>query len=269
MVKKQPDLSFKTIAPFLNIGENKTSKVFSYTGLGIGVLLLLCSVQMFININKLLKEKNIRKNGFDYISVTKTITNQNMGSDNRFQEKEIEDLIAQPFITDVAALHSNQFRAKVSAGSVIPFSSDLFLESIKNDFLDTVPPSFNWIPGQSEVPIILSADFLEMYNVYAPAYDLPQLSAKSISSINIILECYSLLGVQKFQGRIVAVSDRINSVLVPGSFLIWANKNFGNVTSAPPARVYLKTTDANSAELLNFIEQKNITSTRIKQNLEG
>lgn len=259
MVKKQPgpQLSFKTIAPFLSIGENKTSKIFSYTGLGIGVLLLLCSVQMYININQLLKEKNIRKNGFDYISVTKTITNQNMGSDNSFSEKEIEELKAQPFITDVAPLISNQFRAKASAGSIIPFSTDLFLESIKNDFIDTVPPSFTWKPGQADVPIIFSADFLEMYNVFAPAQDLPQLSASSISSINIVLECYSLFGVQNFRGRIVAVSDRINSVLVPESFLTWANKNYGNVTSAPAARLYLKTTDANSAELLHFIEQKN------------
>lgn len=258
-IKKQPapQLSFKTIAPFLNIGENKTSKLFSHTGLGIGVLLLLFSVQMYSNINQLLKEKNIRKNGFDYISVTKTITNQNMGSDNRFSEKEVEELKAQTFITDAAPLISNQFRAKASAGSIVPFSTDLFLESIKNDFIDTVPPSFTWKPGQADVPLIFSADFLEMYNVFAPAQDLPQLSASSISSINIVLECYSVFGVQNFRGRIVAVSDRINSVLVPETFLTWANKNYGNVTMVPAARVYLKTTDANSVELLHFIEQKN------------
>jgi hypothetical protein len=48
-------------------------------GLGIGVLLLLCSIQMFLNINTLLKEKSTRKDGADFISVTKTITNENMG----------------------------------------------------------------------------------------------------------------------------------------------------------------------------------------------
>jgi hypothetical protein len=96
-----------------------------------------------------------------------------------------------------------------------------------------------------------------MYNVFAPAQDLPQLSVNTISSINIILECYSLFGVQNFRGKIVAVSDRINSVLVPESFLTWANKHYGNVTSVPAARVYIKTTDANSTELLNFVQQKN------------
>ena len=250
-------ISFKTIAPFLNIGQNNTSRFFSYAGLGIGVLLLLCSVQMYININQLLKDKNPRKNGFDFISVTKTITNQNMGSDNRFTDADIKELQSQNFIKDAAPLISNQFRAKASAGAIIPFSTDLFLESVKNDFIDTVPPSFSWQPGQLDVPVIFSADFLEMYNIFAPAQGLPQLSESSVGSVNIILECYGPGGVQNFKGHIVALSDRINSVLVPENFLRWANTQFGNTPNAPAARVYLKTIDANDPELLNFLEQKN------------
>ena len=250
-------ISFSSIAPFLHAGQNKTSRMFSYAGLGIGVLLLLCSVQMYININHLLKEKNPRKSGFDFISVTKTITNQNMGSDNRFTISDISELKSQPFIKDAAPLISNQFRAKASAGNIIPFSTDLFLESVKNDFLDTVPPSFSWQPGQQDVPIIFSADFLEMYNIFAPAQGLPQLSEGSIGVVNIILECYGPGGVQNFRGHIVALSDRINSVLVPENFLVWANKEYGNSVNAPAARVYVKTTDANDPQLLSFLEQKN------------
>jgi hypothetical protein len=58
----------KTITPLLNTGKNKLSRLLSYFGLGIGVLLLLSSMQMFININQLLKQDNPRKNGFDFIS---------------------------------------------------------------------------------------------------------------------------------------------------------------------------------------------------------
>ncbi len=250
-------ISFKTIAPFLNIGENNTSKFFSFAGLCIGVILLLCSVQMYVNINLLLKDKNPRKNGFDFISVTKTITNQNMGSDNRFTDADIKELQTQVFIKDAAPLISNQFRAKASAGTIIPFSTDLFLESVRNDFLDTVPPSFSWQPGQQDVPVIFSADFLEMYNIFAPAQGLPQLSESSIGSVNLILECYGPSGIVNFRGHIVALSDRINSVLVPENFLQWANNTFSNTPKAPAARVYLKTIDANDPQLLNFLQQKN------------
>lgn len=248
--------SFKTIAPFLNTGQNKTSKLLSYTGLAIGVFLLLASIQIYIDINQLLKDKNPRKNGFDFISITKTVTNENMGKDNRFTVADMEELKKQNFIADAAPLVSNQFRAKASAGKIIPFSTDLFLESVKSDFIDTVPPSFTWQPGQAVVPIIFSADFLEMYNVFAPAQDLPQLSETTISSINVTLECYGPAGVQNFTAHIVALSDRINSVLVPENFLQWANKEFGNSVNAPAARMYVKTNDANNPDLLNYLQQK-------------
>ncbi len=250
-------ISFKTIAPFLNTG-NKTARFFSYTGLAIGVMLLLCCIQMYININQLLKEKNPRKNGFDFISVTKTITNENMGKDNRFSLADVDDFKQQTFITDAAPLISNQFRAKASAGDIIPFSTDLFLESIQDNFIDTLPPSFKWQQGQQDVPIIFSADFLEMYNVFAPAQGLPQLSESSIGAVNIILECLAPDGTSmKFSGHIVAVSDRINSVIVPKSFLEWGNKMFSTQPQQPAARVYIKTTDANSAALQSFLQQKN------------
>jgi hypothetical protein len=77
-----------------------------------------------------------------------------------------------------------------------------------------------------------------------------------MSAVNIILECHTPNGVIPFRSRIVALSDRINSVLVPEPFLVWANKNFAGVTQVPATRVYLKTKDANSADLLNYLEQQ-------------
>jgi hypothetical protein len=249
-------LAFKNIAPLLNTGKNKLSKWISYLGLSIGVLLLLCSIQMFININQALKESSPRKNGFDFLPVTKIITNENMGKDNTFKPDELNELKKLPEIDGVAPLLSNQFRVKLSAGNIIPFSTDLFLESIEDDFIDTIPKAFSWQPGQTDVPIILSSDFLEIYNVFAPSQDLPQLSAKTISSINIILECYGREGFQYFRGSIVALSDRINSVLVPKTFMDWANKNFGGVSSINPARIYIKTKDANNPQLISFMQKK-------------
>lgn len=246
----------QTITTLLNTGKNKLSKWISYAGLGIGVLLLLCSMQMFININNILKESSPGKSGFDFISVTKLITNDNMGQDHNFKEDELNELKKNPGISDIAPLISNQFRVKASAGNVIPFTTDLFLESIENDFIDTIPTSFNWQPGQVDVPIIFSSDFLEMYNVFAPTQDLPQVSDKTISSVNIVLECYGPNGMQSFRGNIVALSDRINSVLVPKSFMEWANKNFGGVSKVNPSRIYIKTKDANNPKLLNYLERK-------------
>ena len=237
--------------------KNIFSKWIGYFGLGIGVFLLLVSVQMFVNIQQLLQENSPRKSGgYDFISISKTITNDNMGKDNSFTDADIRHLEQEPGIAGVAPLISNKFRVRATAGDIIPFSTDLFLESIDNNYIDTLPPDFNWQPGQLTVPIIFSSDFLEMYNVFAPAQGLPQLSAKTISSVNIILECSGPFGTQNFKGTIVGLSDRINSLLVPKSFLNWSNDHFMKDTAVHASRVYVKTKDANDPKLISYLDQQ-------------
>lgn len=250
-------LSYKNIEPLIISGKNVFSKWLGYFGLGIGVLLLLVSMQMFINIQQLLRENTPRKNGYDFISISKTITNENMGKDNSFIDADLNELKQQPQIESVSPLIANQFRVRATAGDIIPFSTDLFLESLDTDFIDTVPSSFTWQPGQLMVPIIFSSDFLEMYNVFAPAQGLPQLSAKTISSVTIILVCSGPGGIQNFRGNIIALSDRINSILVPKTFMTWSNMQFSGDTSVHASRVYIKTKDANDPQLISYLDSQN------------
>ena len=252
-------LSYRHIKPFLHTRQHAASRWIGYIGLGLGVLLLLVSVQLYININVLLKDKNPRKDGYDYISVTKLISNENMAEAHSFSEAEIQEIKSQLFIQDATPLLANKFLVRASGSSVLPFTTDLFLESIDNRFLDTIPENFTWKEGQAIVPIIMSADYLELYNtVFAPSKDLPQFSEKSISSVLIQLECYAPNGTAKiFKANVVGLSNRINSVLVPVNFLEWANKNLGNISNSNPSRIFIKTIDANNTDLLNFLQQKN------------
>ncbi|MBC7423584.1 MAG: hypothetical protein H7334_09050 [Ferruginibacter sp.] len=249
-------LSYKNIAPFLSAGESKVSRWLSYIGLGVGVLLLLSSVQMYSNINQLIRDKNTRKNGADFISITKTITNENMGKDNRFNEADIQDLKAQPFIEDAAPLKANAFKVTAGAGSLIPFSTDIFVEALNDKFIDTVPANFIWKEGDEMVPIIFSTDFLEMYNVFAPSWDLPQMSEKTASSVSIFLRCHGHNGEKQYRARIVGFSDRVNSILVPENFLGLQNKQLEGIENVTASRVFLKTTDANNPQLLSYLTQK-------------
>ena len=259
-------LSFKPIRPLLQTGTSAASRWFSYIGLGIGVLLLLFSIQMYVNIEQLLGGNTIRKNGYDFISITKTVTNETMGQPekNLFNRKEISELSSKPFVDGVAPLVSNQFRVQLSAGAIISFKTDLFLESLENDFIDTVPPSFTWHEGQMNIPVIISSDFLEAYNVFAPGQGLPQVSQETATNIPVEITCSGNGFQATFHGNVIAFSDRINSVLVPKTFLDWANKTFGTDTSGGAARLFIKTKDANNPDLLNFLDQKHYKANKDK-----
>lgn len=251
------NLSFKHIEPFLSSPQNKAAKWFSYFGLGIGVLLLLCSVQMYININQLLKNKNPKQDGYDYISITKKITDDNAQKEHSFTNDELKNLKQQKFITDISPLVSNKFVIKATGGSMLPFSTDFFVEALDKSFIDTVPGNFTWKEGDNFVPVIISSDYLELYNaVFAPSRDLPSFSPNTVSTIKVELECSAGLESYTYKASVVALSDRINSVLVPKTFLEWANKNIGGIQSFQPSRIFLKTRDANNPDLLKFLEQK-------------
>ncbi|SDC61058.1 hypothetical protein [Niabella drilacis] len=259
-------LSFKPIKPLLHTGTNASSRWFSYIGLGIGVLLLLCSVQMFINIQQLLKEGSIRKDGFDFVSITKNITNETMGQPekNLFHADEIDAVKKQPFIAGVSPLLANDFRVQLSAGNVLPFSTDMFLEALDNDFIDTLPPNFTWKEGDQHIPIILSSDFFEIYNIFAPGQGLPQLSKETAMGIPVQISCYGSNNTVTFSGRIVAFSDRVNSVLVPKNFLQWANKAFGNKERQDASRLFLKLKDVNDPQLVRYLDAQHYVINRDK-----
>jgi hypothetical protein len=276
---EQMKLLFKHIKPLLITGSNPASRWFSYIGLCTGVLLLLCSIQMYVNLQNLLRQNAASKNGFDFISIRKAVTNETMGKAelNMFSAEETDELRKQPFINAVAPLLANNFRLQLSAGRVLEFETDFFIEAIDNEFIDTVPPSFTWQEGQELIPLIVSSDFLEIYNVFAPGYGLPQLSEETISSLVLTINCYDRQQKEiVFYGRIAALSDRINSILVPKTFLDWSNASFGNKPVTKAARLYIKTKDANNPELLNFLEKKNYKLNkdktrfgRVKQVLQG
>jgi hypothetical protein len=258
-------VSFKPIKPLLQTGTKAASRWFSYIGLGAGVLLLLVSIQMFINLDQLLNKVNTRKNGFDFISISKKINDENQSIKSIFTKQEIDELKSKPFIDGVAPLIANEFRVHVEASGI--FGTDLFLETLDNEFIDTIPNSFQWQPGQMIVPLIISSDFLEAYNVFAPGNGLPQMSSTTAERLPITVQCSGQGKQLTFQARIVAFSDRINSVLAPKSFLDWANQNLGEATEHGATRLFIKTKDANNPDFLSYLDKKNYLVNKDKTRL--
>ena len=105
--------------------------------------------------------------------------------------------------------------------------ADLFFESVPDSFLDQKPESWEWEENATFVPIMVPKFYLDLWNFgLAPSRsEYPALSMETASLMPIEI----FIGSEKsviMQGRFVAFSKRINSVLVPRNFLEWANTRF-------------------------------------------
>ncbi len=230
-------------------------------GIFIGLFLLLLSIQTYKDFNDILSG-NGENDQFVLINKTVNIFNT-LGAKNTFSEKEIDDIQAQNFVEKVGAFSSNQFKVSASIER-FGFRTELFFEAVPDEFVDT-DGDFYWEEGGTEVPIVLSRDYLALYNFgFAPSQGLPQFTAGTIQQVSFDLIIRSSYNRSRMKGRIVGFSDQINSILVPQNFLEWANRQYGNGGSDAPSRLILKTNNPYSEELAKFLENKGYEVSRGK-----
>ena len=194
-------------------------------GTFLGLLLLLAAVQLWRDLDTLL---NGGQGGEQFVQINKKVTIlSTLGAKNNFTDAEIETIRAQTFVRRVGTFTPNRF--KVTAYSnALGFRTDLFFESVPNEFLDVDTTLFRWEPGTREVPIVMSRDYLALYNFgFAPSQGLPQFTPSAIQKVSVDMRVRGDGGQATYQGRIAGFSDRINSILVPQSFLDYANRNLG------------------------------------------
>jgi len=231
-------------------------------GTFLGLFLLLSAVQLYLDFQSLLSGGD---NNSHYVSVNKKVRLLDMlNTSPSFSQKEIDTLLQHPLIDDVGIFTANRF--KVSASSrMIGFRTALFFESVEEDFLDVPLDKFYWKEGGKDIPVIISRDYLALYNFgFAPSQGLPPITQNTITKVPVDVTINGRGLTKTFKGKIVGFSDRFNSVLVPQSFMDWANKNYGSSPNKTISRLILKTSNPYSKELQTFLSNKNYEVSRGK-----
>ncbi len=233
----------------------------AWLSLCAGTTLLLLSVMIWWNFQELLYGKNENDSlGNSFIILSKSVTNDNMGRPDLtvFSQSEIIALSNAPQVQDVGVLTSNRFPAYIALNANMDFSSEIFLEAVPDRFIDKKPLEWNWQQGNREIPIILSREFLNLYNYgFALSQGLPQLSQSSIQALAFDLVLGSPELRETYSARVVGFSDRITSVLVPQSFIEFANEKYGRNAAAFPSRLILNVKDPSNTHFVQFLESKN------------
>lgn len=220
----------------------------------IGMVVILAGVQIYSDLKPLLSgDESIIGN--DYVVISHPVKRVGINTTS-FSVEDISELQNQEFISSVGKFTSSQFEVD---GSVVfggrRLSTMLFFESIPDEFIDTLPDTWGFNEGDTTIPIILPRNYLNLYNFgFSSTQKLPQITETMVKSITLGIELSGNGLSDEFTGRVAGFSDRINTILVPESFMLWANNRYANTTSGTPNRLILEVANPSDPELLNYLE---------------
>ena len=241
-------------------GSSRIRFVMAIAGLSIALVLILSAVQLQANYNELLHSKTNQDSIANFLVLSKKVTANNAGS-TTLSNTEIADLRKQPFVEAVGILTPSRFQVSASGGAHIPLYTELFFESVPDDFLDVQSKDWKWDDNSQFIPMIVPNSFLDMYNFgFATSQNLPQLSQELVMSLPIQINITGPQGTTQYFGRVVGFSDRITSVLVPQQFMDWANAKFGTNEQAQPSRVIIKTNDPGNLQLVDYLKEHGLST---------
>lgn len=243
--------------------DNQRMRMYgSWIALTIGLLLLFIAALAWFDFQSILSNKGKEDSMASYVVIGKKVTNESMmrnPEDNLFTGNDIEGLQKIENVQEVGSLNSNNFPVSASMGGNLGFYTEMFLGSVDNKYLDVLPEDWAWQPGQQYLPIIMSTDFLNLYNYgFALSQGLPQLSQQSIKALP--LEISIARGKEKYRAQIVGFTDRISSVLVPQNFMDEMNKKYAVTTTRKPSRLILKVQDPSDKTFISYLKSKDYTT---------
>jgi len=245
----------------IRTSAGRTRLILAVVGLSIALLLILSAVQIQANYNDLLYGKTNQDSIANFLVINKAVTNKTVGATN-LSDAEIADLKKQPFVDAIGVLTPCHFKVEAQfISDQVPIHSDIFFESVPDEFIDVESKDWAWNNNSNFIPMIIPHMFLDMFNFgFAASQDLPQLTEDFVKNLPIQIKIRTAFGPQVFYGKVVGFSDRISSVLVPQPFMDWANKQFGTEQNAQPSRVVIRTKDPGNPGLVQYLQTHGLST---------
>ena len=232
----------------------------------IGGAIVLVGMQAYQDFDRFVKKENgLLSEG--YVVVTKPVNTLStisslVGVKPVFRTNEIEELRQHPNVSDVGVFSSANFRIRGSFSlGDLGISTDLFMESVPDRFIDVKfksPSEWHASVDGNFVPVIIPRKYLNIYNYgYAATKGLPQLAEGLTSAFPIVMNVAGTGQRQSYNARIVGYTDRLNTILVPDSFLKEANGRFASTSNEAPSRLIVTVSSGKGKnDFLDFLAQK-------------
>ena len=227
----------------------------------LGMLIVLLSLQFYRDVKPIFLEED----GFirpDYLILSKRISALNtigLGSVSTFSQKDMDDLKSQPFAKRVGAFTASQYKVACSLGinGVAQFGTEMFFESVPDAFVDVDLGKWHFAEGDDVVPIILPRTYLAIYNFgFAQSQNLPKVSESIVGMVEMTISMRGGGRHEYIKGRVIGFSTRLNTILVPESFIRWSNARYSPEADTEPSRIILEVSNPADDAIVNYLNEK-------------
>lgn len=227
----------------------------------LGMLIVLLSLQFYRDVKPIFSEED----GFirpDYLILSKRISALNtigLGSVSTFSQKDMDDLKSQPFAKRVGAFTASQYKVACSLGinGVAQFGTEMFFESVPDAFVDVDLGKWHFAEGDDVVPIILPRTYLAIYNFgFAQSQNLPKVSESIVGLVEMTISMRGGGRHEYIKGRVIGFSTRLNTILVPESFIRWSNARYAPEADTEPSRIILEVSNPADDAIVNYLNEK-------------
>lgn len=221
----------------------------------IGMAVILGGIQIYSDLSPMLSgEKSLIGN--DYMIISRPV--ERVGNETpKFTAEDIEELRGEEFVENLGVFASSKFR--VDGGIEFKgkkLSTMMFFESVPDEFIDVDSEDWVFDPDSEIIPIILPRNYLNLYNFgFSQTQGLPNITEDMIKRVEMTLRLSGNGRLDYYSGYVVGFSDRLNTILVPMSFMTWANSYYSTDVSGDATRLILEVKNPSAPEVVNFMEE--------------
>jgi len=245
------DLVWKLLRQHISIGQFVG---FFFANL-FGMLIVLLGIQFYHDVVPVFTAEDSFMSS-DYVIVSKKIGMGTTlsGRSHDFSAAEVENLGSQPFVRHIGAFTSARYKVEATMGingkSIL--NTELPIESVPDGFIDVPLNNWNYTVGDQTIPIILPRSYINMYNFgFAQNHQLPRISDGLMGMIDFHL----YIKGNEFKGRVIAFSNRLNSILVPQKFMAWSNEQFAPDEQSTPTRLLVDMENPTDKAVVRYMEK--------------
>jgi len=227
-----------------------------------GMVIVLLSIQFYQDVSPVFTEGDsfMKK---DYLIVSKKVSTLGsfVGKSSTFSSADVEELEEQPFTKGVGEFTPSQFQVSAGVGMEqlgLNLSTAMFFESVPDRYVDVNLDEWHFEPGQDIVPIIIPRNYLNLYNFgFAQSRSLPQISEGVINMVNLEVRISGGGRRDTYQGKIAGFSNRLNTILVPESFMTWANTHYADGNNRKePSRLIVEVNNPADDRIARFFRER-------------